>query len=476
MATIRLGNVAAWDQPPTRDEVLEAIKERDVLITDVVSAAVDRWRESLEGEGPGKEPFVIARGTPAIEGVDETFVWNASFEKQRRPGADEEPVDHYSFNSVITVDKDELIGTICPLQPARKGTDVRGNVLKPKHEPQKLQIGDTVRRVQQGEAEQVFANTAGRVVSKGGQLYIDEVLTIPGDVDFSTGHVNSSIDVKIAGTVRDRFEVRSAKSIFIGGAVETATVSARGDVEVRGGILTRHEGKIEAGGEIGAKFCNEAVLRATGDIKISKEVMNSKVHTEGRLRVERGAVIGGEIYARGGATIGTIGSDADVHTRICVGVHPSALAGAQKIDEETKTKLEAVEKIRATVQPLMANIKRLSAAQKEHATKLLHKADEAEAAIKEGQKRRERLLASAADGADAGIELHKIVHPGTTFQIGWRAAFIQKEIKGPVRIEERPVERVKEIVAVNLLTGSVQVLPSVHLTLEELREHFKQHQ
>jgi len=47
--------------------------------------------------------------------------------------------------------------------------------------------------------------------------------------------------------------------------------------------------------------------------------------------------------------------------------------------------------------------------------------------------------------------------------MGHRQAVLHADLKGPVRIEQRKVENVTEFVAVNQLTGSVTVLPSIAL-------------
>ena len=223
-----------------------------------------------------------------------------------------------------------------------------------------------------------------------------------------------------------------------------------------------------------AKFLSETEIRAGGDVRIGKEVMNCRIVTEGQLQLTRGALIGGFAYARGGAKIGSAGSDANVRTRLCLGIHPCTLAEMHKLEEQCRSKLDFIERIRATVKPLMANLKRLTAEQKEQATELLYKADEAEAEVRKSVERRDNLVAAGREGVSARLDVTKTIHPGVTIQIGQRSATVHKELKGPIRIEERKVDNATEIVTVNQLSGSVSVLPCVVLTANELLDDFKQ--
>ena len=457
---------------PSPEEILEALPKANVQVTDSVRQRVEAFCAQLEGEEEIPDQFILAAGQPAKEGKDEEFVWDARFARTQQDADGDEPVDYYTFNSIITVEKDSPIGTITPLVPAQNGVGVFGETIRPTRQPTALELDDTVRRSAE-DAAQIIANVAGRVVCARGRLSLDEVLEVRGDVDFSAGNVDSSIAVSIKGTVRDRFEVKSAKSVSIGGAIEAAHVRAGEDVIVRGGIVGRTEGKVTAGGEIGAKFCDEADLEANGDINIAKQIMNCKVHSESKLMSERGAVIGGCVYAREGGVIGTIGSDAYVPTRIGIGVHPRKIKKAEHINKEMRGKLETVEKNRTAVRPLMTNLKRLSPAQREQATELLFKADEAEAETRKDEKHRDELLSLGQETDGPKLLVNKTIHPGVMISVGPRAATIHEELKGPLVIEERKVENVTEIVAVNQLTGSVQVLPNTVIPVDQLLKGFE---
>ena len=428
--------------------------------------------EGPDGNPALQEPFVVAQGTPPKDGEDEKFIWNESYQQQAEQWQGDSPVNYYTFNQIVTVEEGRLIGEVKPLVPAESGVDVRGTVLKPRRQAKTLELDRTVGRAAD-DPNKIVANRTGRVVCEEGSVRIDEVLYIAGDVDFSCGNLDSHIDINIKGTVQDRFEVKSEKSVTVNGAIEAAEVRARGDVLVRGGILARQQGKVVAGGQIIAKFANEAELRAGGDVKIAKELLNCRTQTEGKVLAEHGSLIGGHLYAKEAVELAVLGSDANVQTRVAVGVNPQVLLEAEKLEESMKPAREAIARIRDSVKPLLDNMRRLTPAQREQATELLFKADEAEMKVQESEARQKELLAESRGQSEPRVAIGRVIYPGVRISIGRRAVLLDKEIKGPIYIEKRKVDNVTEFVIVSQLTGSVQVLPSVRLPLEELAEGFE---
>jgi uncharacterized protein (DUF342 family) len=267
--------------------------------------------------------------------------------------------------------------------------------------------------------------------------------------------------VLINGTVRDSFSVKSKGSITIRGAIEGAQVDAGTDLQVNGGIASRGQGKIVAAGEVFARFCNDCTIEAGGDVTITREALSGHIRTHGRLVLERGKLIGGKVWAREGADIFQLGNETNVRTEIALGVDPLDLLEVIKSDEAVKKKQEAIAKIRQNVQPLMAQLKRLTPAQRERATELLYQADSMEQEIQEAQKRKTAALKPAiAGGREVRLFVQKIAYPGVNIVFGDKVTTLHKERKGPFMIVRRLQDRVEEILLVDKLSGSVATLNS----------------
>ena len=469
-ASIRLKAVAD-KEPVTAEEVLEALKGAKIAVGDPVKERVAEFVDLAIGDKPTAEAFVVAKGQPAEEGKDEELIWDETFETQKADWQGDAPVNYYELSSIVTIEKDKVIGTISALVPTRNGVDVHGRVIKPGRTPERLELADTVGRSAENPS-QLIANTPGRVVQVGRKLSI-EVVTIKGDVSFETGNIDSTTNVHVMGSIPDRFEVKSAKSISVDGTIEAAVVEAEGDIVVRGGIVGRHAGRVSAGGRIITKFCAEANLNAQEDVKIGNQVLNSAVRTQGLALAQGSTVIGGHLYARAGIDVGALGSESDTPTRIFVGINPDVLVECGAIDERLQLARDAIKSTRERLQPFLDNLKRLTPSQREQATELMYKADEAVERVATEEKRRDQLLQDALGDIKPRVRVSDVIRPRVTISIGRRTVTFQKELKGPIAIEEQQINNVTEMVAVNQLTGSIQVLKSQRLAIEDLQRDFE---
>ena len=449
-------------QPLTSEAIVKSLEERNIVVNDAVLKRINDVI-TLNAEGKDRqERVLVAEGIPVVEGKNAELLWDESFKKCAQDWQGNAPVDYYRFNSIVTVEVDQPIGTLVPAVPGSNGADVFGKTITPKRCPKDVQLDSSV-RMSDEDATTVLAGSAGKVVYEDGRLSISEVFKVAKDVSFETGNIDSSVHVDISGTVRDLFTVKSEKAVSVGGAVEAAEIDAQGDVLVRGGILQRGTGSVKAGGDIVARFCDGANLHAAGNIKIAGEIMNSRVHCDEKLLASRGAVIGGQFYAREGVEVATLGSDACVPTEIIAGIHPGVVREAERLREGLKEKSETAERIRQTVQPLMADLKRLSPAQRERATELLFTADALESEVAEVEVKRTEMLEAARAGGTPYVLVSKAVHSGVSVRIGRRHTVFTNDCQGPVKIEKRKIDKVTEFVAVNQLSGSITILPSEYI-------------
>lgn len=287
------------------------------------------------------------------------------------------------------------------------------------------------------------------------------------DVDLGTGGVAADGDVEVRGTVRTGARIRTPGSLRVGRAMEAADVEVGGSITVRGGIFGhKGAGRIRAGSEITAHLLHEARLEAGGDVRIEQEILHSRVHAQGRLTAERGAVIGGEIYARDGVEVRVLGCAAGVPTGVAVGLAVSTLRRVRKAERQGRELQKSAEYMRQLVQPLLANARRLSPEQRERATELLCKVDELELQIARLEQEAQHCREDGRPRGTPQVRAHAALHAGVRVGIGAREARLHRLMHGPLAIELRKVKDVTEIVAVNQRTGSVVVLPSNEVDLD----------
>ncbi len=453
----------------TADALLNALRETKVDITPHVRTRVEKICEG-HATGTLKDAQVlIAQGRDPQPPTDARFELaetlpresNTPPEEPAETEADDEvPVDYYSQCRLITADEGEIVGKIIPVVQGIAGVDVFGNPIPVTSTPREVELADGVRLDEDDVT--IRATTTGVVRSKDNRVGVVDVAKINGDVDFESGSIDVECDVIVKGTVRDLFHVKTTKSLSVGGAIENCQIEVGGDVGVQGGIAGRETGKVTAGGAIVCKFCESSTLDAQGDITITNETINANLRTMSQLEVPRGAIIGGTAYARGGAEVRVIGSDADVPTRVTIGLDPIVLAKAARIGREIEKRKQSAEKIRTAVGPLMANLKRLAPDQKERATELMFQADTIEADSAELDAQKTQSITDGSWHAEPILLVLDCIHPGTTLIFEDFEYIVQREIiRGPVKIFKRRAGDglPSGLVSVNQVSGSRRELP-----------------
>ncbi len=461
-AWLIVGDISSIRSADSAD-VVQILKDSEILVDDSVSDRIDPFLALVREDTP-PDKSLIAEGRPAVDGKDGDFQRHESIEHQAQDWQGDAPVNYYEFNSIHTVKEDDFLGTIIPADTGTAGVDVHGKRVAPRYRGREVELGDGVETCDDDPLK-VIASCSGRVVFEDGKLSIKEEYRVEEDVDFGTGNIDSSVDVRVPGTIRDRFKVKSEGAITVGGAIEAATVEAGGDLTIRGGILGRQSAAIHVGGNLVARFCEEADVTVAGDVKISRELMNCQVQCKGILLATYGAIIGGTIYGREGVEASSLGSDAGIRTEISIGIQPEVIFKAEQLRDSIKPKRDTIDQIRTGLQPLMAEMKRLTASQKERATELMFQADTLEAEIAEIEQQREEMLKAARATGTPYVLVSRIIHPKTFIRFGRRQTVFNELMHGPIKIEKRKIKSVTEFVAVNQLSGSIRILPSAYIVM-----------
>ena len=456
----------------TEDAVLDALDSSKIEITDAVKQHVTKFVE-LVGDGETAQDFLVAKGRAAIEGKDEAFVLSKEFQTEADSWQGDAPVNYYETSSIITVQEGDIVGSITPVEPSRDGIDVTGKVISAKGEPKALVLDLAVFTRPAEKPTQVITKIAGHLVCDGDSLTIQEVLTVPGDVDFECGNVDSTVSVHIKGRVLDRFTVRSAGSITVCKAIEAAHVEAAGDVTVKQGILGRGAGLVTAKGDIIAKFCAGAHLSALGDVKIARQLMASHICVGGQVIGTAAGLIGGCVFAGGGVEVATLGSDANVPTHLVIGVAPDLVRQVAVLQRSIRRLKELVEPIQDLLARLEHAAKPLTAEQSDRVRAMCEQAKVAEERLKTDQVRHDELMERVYTDGDHSVIVGNTIHAGTVIRIRDRETVFRKDLKGPVSIERRKIDNVTEVVAINKLTSSVTVLKHERVGIDTLLDWFE---
>jgi uncharacterized protein (DUF342 family) len=418
-------------RPITCEELTAAIEAAG--LRPIERTQLERISSGLN-DGTLSTPQVLLRGTPPADDVPAKLELVPEL-----LCAPEIPASHYDRHHYLTAAARQCVAKVIPRIPGHDGVDVVGNVIphRSASTAPTYSLGQNVTLQADGS---VVADISGSVRLDKGKLWIDPVLEIAKNVDFSVGNVDFGGDVHVRGSVLDLFHIRSRGSIFIHGAVEAAEITAGADIVVNGGIIGKEKGRCSAGKDLALRHATSAILHAGRDIHGQIEIATSHVECGGLLDMKEGTILGGQIQARGGIRCGTLGCPHGTATVVEVGTDP-ALRRSVIEQMNTLKKLQKTAKAaRDAAAPLLRNQHSLNAQQKDQVTQLLFEATEAETAANAIIRTLRDLFAASRAAAKQEIRVTKKIHPGVTIRFPEMECTIDELILGPLRIVPLNVE------------------------------------
>jgi len=344
------------------------------------------------------EREIIALGTEPIIGVEAQIVLEVDTEVDKEPlMMDDGSVDFREVNLLKTVEKDQLLAIKIPSSKGTDGTDVFGNSIDSTGKDKTLPVGKNTYMSEDGLS--LYSATNGKIVLEKGILNVEEILSIVGDVDYSTGNIIFNGDVEIGGDVLTGFRVTSTGDIRIRGTVEGAEIiSTKGSIYVSRGIVGQEKARIVAKKDVKAEFINDATIIAGNDVEVKEYIIRSNVTAENEVRaVEgRGMIVGGKVCAEKLIDAKVAGSPNSVRTELYIAkrinkdVYEKMLYIEQDIGNLEKRQ-KSLRKDIEFIELLRRKLKKFPKDKKEELKSLVDKLKKVEEMLKEVKKKKAEL-------------------------------------------------------------------------------------
>ncbi len=339
---------------PTSDEIVELLRREGIVRagTALVHAAADAIRQHGE-----LIDATVAIGIPATPSSDGRIEWlvDLTGEKQKAGTTDEHNrIDFRERRAFVEVAANQLIARWLPPTRGEPGIDVFGQDIKPvKTVDNKPSAGKNILVSQDGT--ELRAQIAGHLFVADRKISVDRLFEVSGDVDYKIGNIRYPGNVQISGSVLPGFVVEATGNLVINGLVEGAEIRADGDVIVNGGIVG--QSRVLARGDISAKFVQDSLLQADGDITVADAIVQSVVSgcRNFKLTGRSGAkgIIGGKLFALHDVSSFCIGSEHAVPTAITIGMSARHLFD----EHQLQTGIEEQKKENARVHQLLLQAK-----------------------------------------------------------------------------------------------------------------------
>lgn len=329
-------------------------------------------------------------------------------------------IDFKSATPFIMVREDQILGWFNPEVPGEDGVDVLGQTIPaPDKNFPTLSPGPGTSVVEEGNRTLLKAQVNGRLRIEGGNIRVEEVLEVPGNVDFHTGHIRFAGHVILQGEIADGFEVHSGKSLSISRTVLTTLVEAGESLECAGGLLGGGKGLVRSGGTLKAKFLENIRVEAQDSVMISGSVLGSQIYTQKDFIMgEKSLLVGSRVHCLGNAQVQQVGTPGGSPTEVHLGIN-------SRIKEE-------LGHIRDKIMTLTREKKRLeglsdlTALEESDRRNLLGKI---QAAMGTLALQARELSTGLEENTEAFLEIRGMAYPGTLVEI----AHVNMVIRAPVQ-------------------------------------------
>lgn len=333
-----------------RNDIINELKQEGI-VAGIQEEAVD---SILEGRAGTMKPVLIARGVAPQNGKDGWYEYLFQIRPERTPKLlPDGSVDYQNIEWFEVVEEEQKVAYYHEAEQGISGFTVTGRVL-PAHrgKEQNMLRGHGFHLLADGKTYVSAMN--GRIELRGNQLLITK-LFIFDEITMATGNVDVDGSVYIRGNVGSRTTIKATEDIVVDGFIESAYLECGGNIFLKKGMNASGDGSLTAARDIMGKFFEAVSIRAGGDIR-ANYCMNCECYAEGKITIsgEKGALIGGEIYAAQGISVYHIGNRSGVPTSIKVGINEKTLRKRHQLESD----ISEINKELAVFREAYANIQK----------------------------------------------------------------------------------------------------------------------
>lgn len=293
--------------------------------------------------------FVVAEGRTPRHGTDARIEYYFNTDLRAKPTLQEDgSVDFFHLNTINHCKENDILARLIPGDPGEFGENILGAKLKPRDVKRETLRGSQNTRFSEDRTE-LISSVNGHVVLVEGKVFVSNVYQVE-NVDNSTGDIEYEGSVEIHGNVSTNFSVKAKGNIVVSGVVEGAFLEAGGDIIIARGMNGMNKGKLTAGGNVVAKFFENATVTAAGYVS-AESILHSTVMAGTEVTVDgrRGFIVGGRVSATNVIHVKTLGSPMGASTLVEVGVDP-----AMKIKyQENQKQLAEAGKVLKSLEPII---------------------------------------------------------------------------------------------------------------------------
>ena len=376
--------------------------------------------------------YVVAVGQKIVHGKDARIEYFFNTDVKVRPTLLEDgSVDFFNLNIVNHCQKGDLLARLYPDEPGEAGINVFGESIQPPTVKKlALKFGHNIELSE--DKTEIKSEVNGHVSLVDDRVFVSNVYEVE-NVDNSTGNIEYEGSVKINGNVCANFKVVAQGDIEVAGIVEGAYLEAGGNIVIARGMNGMERGELKAGGNIIAKFLENAKASAKGYVD-AESILHSHVMagTEVHVTGKKAFITGGTVSAANLVSAKTYGSPMAAATTVEVGIDPNLKVRVQELQKEIQELQKSIQKVDPVVNAAAMKLKqgiKLTAEQLNYARTLAATSQELHKKLDDSIRESEELKEKLDSETEASIAVTGVIYPGTRLVISGASLMIKEEYK-----------------------------------------------
>jgi uncharacterized protein (DUF342 family) len=330
-------------------DVLAEIDKAGVVFG-VDHAAVERAISERQFNVPVK----VAVGRQPERGINSSFVYHFDTSTTHKPKEDNDGhIDYRDISFIQNTESGTVLATRIPPTTGQPGCNVLGKeIVGPPGRDIPFSNGANTEISSDGLT---LKATAGGVIQfTRGKISVSNVISIPTDVDHTTGNINCRGSVKVSGHIKAGYSVTIDGDLEVSGNVEDATIDVKGNIYVKGGFFGDGKGVMRAGGDIVMKFAEGQKLIAGNDIIIGGEMINCQVLARERVTLNgrRSKIVGGDTKAGKEIRSAFLGSSAGTLTNLTVAYDVELMTQYSEVSKEMQRQKDDAPRVKEALYSL----------------------------------------------------------------------------------------------------------------------------
>ncbi len=332
-------------------------------------------------------------------------------------------VDYRSMSLIQNAEEGDLLARYYPAVQGTSGRDVTGGLQKRAFYKELRPLrGKGVSN--EKDPNEYYASRNGKIEydEDDNKLSVEEVYEIQGNCDYANNAViDFNGDVVINGNVEAGVVINAGKSLTVEGVVESATITAGGDVCLKRGMQGAGKGSITAGGDVFTEFLEYTTVKTKGNVQ-ANVILNSQVSADQKVTLtgKKGLIAGGSVHGMLGISCITAGNMSELRTGLHVGLKQETMEQHIDVNErysKVNQELEDTVASMAKIMRVRQQSGELSEPLQKHLVELKRRKDEIYTRCMEIKKEANAMESMVLAAREARIRVEGNIYHGVVISI-----------------------------------------------------------